>query len=85
LFKIKLNLRTILVVINTAYGFELIAIDKCIFCDREYETLIHLFCTCSLSKSLFFWNCNKLLDWIKTKNNGEEEGILPLWQMWRYI
>jgi len=34
------------------HGFELIDTNKCTFCHRDPETLIHLFCTCT--KIAFF-------------------------------
>jgi len=66
-FQINLNLRAI--VTNVAlHDFELLYTDKCIFCDKEPETLFHFFLhmykNCSILEK-----CNKL-DRIKIKNQN---------------
>jgi len=45
------------------HGFELIATDKCIFCDSEPETFIHLFCTCNIIAT--FWE--NVSSWIESQ------------------
>ena len=61
-FQIKLNLRAILT--NVAlHGFCISDTNKCSFCKKEPETLLHLFFKCRIIQVIW----NDVMDWISSK------------------